>query len=463
MLYSWPIVAFFLFQRMPPQKAIIWSVLGAYMLLPTNTGFDPPLIPPLDKTLVANLTVALMCAMLLRGRLSLLPKSFMGKVLVAMFVSAPFFTVMTNQHPVFWGVRVLPPLTMHDAFSLLVRQVIVIMPFFVGRQYLATEDAHRTLLWALVLAGLIYSFPMLLEVRLSPQLHNWVYGFFPHSFAQMVRFGGFRPVVFMEHGLWVALFAATTVVAAGAAWRAKKRFFNLQPSFITIYLAIVLVLCKTFGAAILAAIGLLFVRFAKLRFQLLFCVIAAATALAYPTLRGADLIPTTDLVSFVQGINAERAESLQFRFKNEDVLLEHASNKPIFGWGTFARNRVFDPNTGANITTADGKWVITIGVWGWYGYIAEFGLITLPVFLLWLRARRRGNNITLITVALCVIHSINLLDLLPNATFTPVTLLVAGALFGYTETKPDRRRPGTGTAPNGAPPGPVNSGPPPPP
>ena len=57
-----------------------------------------------------------------------------------------------------------------------------------------------------VLGGLIYVPLCLFEVRMSPQLHNMVYGFAQHSFGQTVRGGGWRPMVFMQHGLAVGLF-----------------------------------------------------------------------------------------------------------------------------------------------------------------------------------------------------------------------------------------------------------------
>ena len=39
-------------------------------------------------------------------------------------------------------------------------------------------------------------------------------GYFQHSFEQMMRAGGFRPIVFLYHGLWVAFLTATAVLAA---------------------------------------------------------------------------------------------------------------------------------------------------------------------------------------------------------------------------------------------------------
>ena len=43
---------------------------------------------------------------------------------------------------------------------------------------------------------------------------------------------------------------------------------------------------------------------------------------------------------------------------------------------------------------------------------------------------------------LALIHVINVIDLLPNATITPMTWLIAGALLGYGEEVQLARRPG---------------------
>ena len=40
------------------------------------------------------------------------------------------------------------------------------------------------ILRVLIIAGLVYSVPMLFEIRLSPQLHNWIYGYYPSQFVQ---------------------------------------------------------------------------------------------------------------------------------------------------------------------------------------------------------------------------------------------------------------------------------------
>ena len=80
---------------------------------------------------------------------------------------------------------------------------IAIVPFLLGMRVLGTVEAQAEFLRVLVVAACAYALLALFEVRMSPQLSNWVYGFFPHSFAQHIRSGGFRPVVFLPHGLWL--------------------------------------------------------------------------------------------------------------------------------------------------------------------------------------------------------------------------------------------------------------------
>ena len=71
---------------------------------------------------------------------------------------------------------------------------------------------------------LVYSLPMLFEIRISPQLHRWVYGYFPNdAFVQQMRGGGFRPVVFFPHGLALALFTAIALLCVFIVMRARLR------------------------------------------------------------------------------------------------------------------------------------------------------------------------------------------------------------------------------------------------
>ena len=149
--------------------------------------------------------------------------------------------------------------------------------------------------------------------------------------------------------------------------------------------------------------------------------------------RGADLIPVDDMVARAYAFDAARGQSLEFRFDNEAILLERASEKPWFGWGGYGRNMVFDPEYGKALTVPDGRWIIVIGLLGWVGYIMEFGLLALSLVYLAMQARTRAEVLSPYAGVLALILAANMVDMLPNATLIPFTWLMAGALLGYAE------------------------------
>jgi hypothetical protein len=437
MISAWPLVAVVLFRTLSAERAVIWTILAGYLVLPPVAAIDLPMIPPLDKLSIPALS-AWACATLLLGhRVALLPRSVAGRMLLAVFVLAPVGTAVTNPDAIVyrgtWSplVTVLPGLTLYDAFSAAVNKAFLVLILALGRHYLATPGALVTLLRSLVVAGLAYSLPMLVEVRMSPQINVWVYGFFQHSFEQMMRAGGFRPIVFLEHGLWVAFFAMTTILAATALARMEPGPARRRLALAAAYLFVVLVLCKSLGALVLAVAAVPLVALAGQGTLLRVAGILALVALSYPVLRAAGLVPVEALIDLARTISPERAGSLQFRFDNEAVLLERALERPAFGWGAWLRNLVLDPNTGREATVSDGRWIIALGIGGWAGFLAEFGLLSLPLLLL-ARLRRLAQAVPGLG-AVALLHALNLVDLLPNATLTPLTWLVAGVLLGQAE------------------------------
>ena len=64
----------------------------------------------------------------------------------------------------------------------------------------------------------------------------------------------------------------------------------------------------------------------------------------------------------------------------------------------------------------------------------EFGLLLLPLVLIWREAvYHRNPDVPPLIAPLALLLAINISDMLPNATLTAITWLVAGALTGYAE------------------------------
>jgi len=270
-LILWPVVVAVLFRKLLFQAALVWSVLAGYLLLPSDrvVGIDLPLLPALDKVLIPSLAAAVMAVLALRrldkkrrlartlpgesasGPLVLpgwLPSSILGLGLFVTLIASTFMSTFTNSDPLVYGDTFIPQMRAFDAFSLILAALVVLLPTMLGRKFLADDAGHRHILVAICAAAVVYSFLMLYEVRMSPQINMMVYGFFPHSWLQHVRGGGFRPIVFMNHGLVLGIFLSMAVVASAIMVRlstgaARMRFFVAM-----LFLFAVLVLSKNLGA-----------------------------------------------------------------------------------------------------------------------------------------------------------------------------------------------------------------------
>lgn len=435
MLLIWPIVTYLLFRYMPPSRALVWTVLAGYLLLPPlPAAIDFPLFPPLNKDVLPNFSAFVICLFFLPKFPSLIPSSMFARLLIAVFVFTPVATVLGNGEPITFVDGALPGLRIFDAVAMVINQFILLLGFLLARSILQTSEAQRDLLVALLIGGLVYSVPMFIEIRLSPQLNLWVYGYYQHLFEQSIRGDNFRPLVFLFHGIWAAFFAMTTVVAGFALARQSKTVVRQRYVISALYLLVLLVLCRTLGALIYAVALVPLVILASNKTQIRIATVLATLALLYPTLKSADLVPSNAMLSAATNISPERAHSLKFRFDNEDLLRSRANEKPLFGWGSWGRNHEHNPVDGTITTVSDGRWIITLGVFGWVGFLAEFALLGLPIFLLWREVRHLPSpEISPFLGPLVLLLAVNLVDLIPNATLTPLSWLLSGALLGHAE------------------------------
>lgn len=437
----WPVVVFWLFANRSPATAVTAAVLGAYLLLPRNFSIELPAVPSLDKNSIPALAAALAAAIMIKGpRLralppgavlgGLLPRSRVVRILFIVMLAGSLATVLTNGDALRYGSIVQPALRPYDAASFFGITLFMLLPFLLARKYLAHPDGQRTLLVGLAVAGALYAVLALYEVRFSPQLSRMIYGYFPHDWRQHLRAGGYRPVIFLHHGLWLAIFFCGSFLAALSLWRSSSGTDRTRWLAASVWLFLTLVLAKGVGAL---AIGLLLggmIVFMPVRLQVVTVAVIAAMLLAYPMLRGAGLVPTETVLNLSESYDPDRAASLRFRLDNEDSLLERANQRPAFGWGGWGRNRVMS-DEGEDLSITDGYWIILIGTRGWIGYLAEYGLLLLPMVFMGLRWKHLA--LTPATAGLAMALTANMIDLIPNGTLTSVTWLLAGALAGRLE------------------------------
>ncbi|MFT4962694.1 MAG: hypothetical protein ACI92Z_003794 [Paracoccaceae bacterium] len=449
MLLIWPLVCLLILRRMPLERGLIWCILGGYLLLPQSAEFDLPLVPSMDKVSIPNISAFVICVFVLGKKISIWPQSRVAKVLTALFVFGAIPTVLTNSDPILFGVIVnsapiefatgrIPGLGLRDLLSVFINQVIVVLPFLMARQYLSSDTGLRELLLAMVVGALVYSIPSLVEIRISPQINIWVYGFFQHNFIQMIRDGGFRPIVFLPHALWLAFFFLSAALAAAALSRTVAPLQRPRYLVAVVCLLVMLSLCKSLATMMYGIALTPIVLLTSSKFQIRLAVAFATVAVIYPILRNGGLVPIDAILEQANAYSAERGQSLGYRFNNEELLLNRADEKTWFGWGGWGRNLLRNAHTGLIETIPDGRWIIVFGTFGWVGYVAEMGLLASPLVMLGLQARKiQSAALSPYVAPIAVILAITMIDMLLNATLTPLTWMCAGAILGHAERLQD--------------------------
>lgn len=437
----WLPVSLLLFSRLDPPRATVATILGAFLLLPVHYTFDLPAVPAIGRVSLASLYA-------LVGAIAFAPDRFraarLGRgfdLLLIALVGGAVCTAWTNPEPFQMGVKSLRPMKLYDGFSLGVEWFLLFgLPFLLGRVMLRTPRDLKMALLILVGAALVYSILVLWEIRMSPRLHDQVYGQDAARWAQAKRFGGWRPMVFVGHGLALALFVSTAAVAAVGLWRLRIRAWGLPSGPVAGYLLVLLVLCKSTAAILYGGAVSLGLILARPRLQMRAAAVLAVLVLFYPALRALDLFPTGALLQATEVIIPDRTNSLQTRFDNEDLLLDHALDKPVFGWGSFGRNKVFFEHSYKE-SLIDGLWIITLGEFGVVGYTAVFGMMLFPVLGMYRafdRFKRRSDRGLIALV--CWLVVIQAVDSLPNAMLGPIAMILAGSLAGVLQESGLRQR-----------------------
>lgn len=466
-LFSYPLLAYLLFRSLPPARAVIWTILIGYLVLPpVPTVADVPLLPIITKVEMPSIAALIMALWFHGTRWITLPRNKIALTLAILYCLSPIATVLTNTEVIHTGFYSQPALRITEIPSIILSKFFYLLPTVLAFGFLTKPGHLKDLLIALLIGGAFYSIPMLLEIRLSPQTNIWIYGFFQHEFAQMIRGNGFRPIVFLYHALWVAFLTLTVAIAAFALYRYADRddpleggvrHFSLHPlailgavmkkkpraiyMFLGIYFTVMLILCRSYGAIFYGMALLPLVLAASPRMQVNVAFALAVLVATYPLARATGVFPATELVEIAKDINPIRAQSLEYRFLNEDLLMARASEKWWLGWGTWGRNMPIYGLTGEFLTVSDGRWIITLGQFGIIGFVSEMGLFLLPIFIGFLLILRGGMaGISPYVPALLLIAGVNAVDMLPNATITPLTFLFTGALLRHLEQVPHRRR-----------------------
>ena len=396
-------------------------------MLPPALVVDAPGIPHFDKNNMIVLSTLLLC--LAKGGPK--PAGRVGLLLpicAAFYVLAPIASSFGNSYELHEGTLSLPGYYLIDGIKNADQNLLQVSALYIGARYVSNATGRLEMLKAWVAALMVYSIPVLVEARLSPQLNRWIYGFGPNGFGAVVRWGGFRPQVFLPQGIQLALFVAMAVVAACALARRGTKVLRFPTWLPPVYLTGILIVCKTLGAVIYSAVMAPIALFCRPSTSVKVATAIMLLVCVYPALRSQQLVPVDSIVEMAGSVSSDREASLVTRITNETVLLQKANQKPLFGWGGWSRNRVYLAQESKDISITDGGWIIFFGVFGWFGYIGLFGMFAAPIFRLNRYVKRADDPDSKIAAALSLLLAMNMFDMLPNANLTPITFVIAGAI-----------------------------------
>ena len=430
MLFGWVPLTFFLFLYLKPHHAVLASVIGGWLFLPMAV-YNLEGIPAYSKNSAIALGLIIGGALCCYRQIS----SFQWRLYdlpMIVYCLTPVATSVSNA------------LGIYDGLSTSFYQIVVWgVPYFAGRVFISGREKLHDLCIAIIVGGLLYVPLCLYEIRMSPQLSNMFFGFFPHSFGQHMRYGGFRPIIFMQHGLMVALWMAICSTVAFWLWKENiatyiKGFFFSLP-LLTSFLIVTSILCKSVNGwfAVIAGCFSYYI-FRRSRSNFIFLLLVLTIPL-YIGLRSTDTLPIEKIASLAEVfVDEDRVESLKIRLEQENLFSHKAWERPLLGWGGYERGWPVDPDTDKKlIQMIDSTWLIAFSTFGLIGLVSLFAAMLLGPWcaLRELHEKPYEGEDRVYPTLLSVVVIIFMIDALLNGMVNPVYILAAGSLVSWYGTK----------------------------
>lgn len=419
------------FSLISPRRAVITAYIVGWMFLPV-VSWNLPGLPQYDKATATNLGVFFAVLLFdMRSVARFRPGAADLPMLV--FVLCPLGTSLSND------------LGIYDGIAGVWAQVVTwAVPWVIARTYFGSLQALRELAYGMFLGALVYVPLCLFEMVFGAILHLKLYGYYQHAPDQTIRAdGSVRPMVFMQHGLMLAMWMGSSALAGLAVGRdtGPSRIPRTLRGLLAFGLVATTLLSRSVGASALMLLGIaswFSARSLRLVFPLVLLVGAIPT---YMTLRATGALEVQDLTQglasgmdlagFSPAESADRLRSADVRFRTEDRLFAQMRQKPLFGVGSWDFNRYVDPETGEFTTvTTDGYWTIQLATRGVTGLAAWTAVMLLPVLLFVRRfpARTWRGPLVSIAAALALVILLYTVDCLMNANINPIYTLIAGGL-----------------------------------
>jgi hypothetical protein len=310
------------------------------------------------------------------------------------------------------------------------------IPWYIGKVVFSSSENRNVLIRTSILAGLVYVPFCLFEMKMAPILHTTIYGYGARGARgenlemTALRFGLWRPSVFMTYGLQTALMMG--VLSAFAFWMARTSraaiFSGIRNWQVAGILGLTTVFCVSSGAIILTAVSWGIVGLTSIHLRRVVIASVLVVLVSYPIYRMTNIGALEIEISQLNNEADKRKASLQTRIHSEDVLLERWLTRPLLGSTAWYYHQVSES------VPPDSMWILMLTKFGLLGWGSWILLLTAPVACQLLDASsgqgRDGPGFILSIAAL-----VYACDCQFNAMDNPLYLVMAGAISLRSQTE----------------------------
>jgi hypothetical protein len=426
-MLAWSLVAVGLYRRLGPRRALLITVVGGNLLLPTLV-FDVLSESRIQFLQAGAIGLAVVLGVVLGDRRAL------GRIRLD-WLDLPMLAYVL--YPLS-GLITQGPIAAWDVADIILQRVLgVVVPYAAARYYLADAEGAKATLVAIVIATLFYAPVVVLEAVLGPQVYvGRLFGAAPVE-ALDYRLGGWRPQGLFLNGLilatWMALAAVVAFwVALGRSWPSRWGP-SWWPALVLVGISVG---CRgvygyiVLGAGLVAAAA---TRLLRTRAAIALCLVVI------PLYMGLRLTGAWDARLLTQtAARTGRGWTVEFRLRAEDAIIERVmTRRPILGYGVEIWHAL-KIHEDLGEYWPDGQWLISLWTGGLLGLafeLAALALVPTAVALMaakppWrdLGHRSTAGGWAILGLALFVV--LCLLDGLHNHGHYTPRVLAAGTLIG---------------------------------
>ncbi|MBL8820394.1 MAG: hypothetical protein JNL58_30500 [Planctomyces sp.] len=299
------------------------------------------------------------------------------------------------------------------------------LPWLIGVKTLTDNEDIKAAFYVIIVASLLYLPLCYFEMKMAPVLHNVVYGYEPRSvggLGQHMRFGFWRPRVFLEHGLQLSLFMGMSSVLAASISFSSGRL--ARTIWVPLLLAASTVFMFSTGAILLMFAGWMLLLISKVPRTYYVFALLSLIPVVYPLVRivfpGVVQVEVSEEFRPSGSGFEERERSLAFRVRNEELLLERWRLRPLLGWTPWHYYKT------TTQVVPDSLWILSLAKHGLLGWGFTTATLILPAIAV-LRGRvTTGKHFDCQCGVIAIVTLMYALDCLANNMPHPVLLMLAG-------------------------------------